>query len=57
MAESKESKLHAELFNVRKEINALAKGQAETSQKMLELVQQQERLEAELAALRDKAGK
>jgi small-conductance mechanosensitive channel len=57
MAESKESKLHADLFDVRKEINALAKGQAETSQKMLELVQRQERLEAELAVLRGKTGK
>jgi hypothetical protein len=57
MAESKESKLHADLFDVRKEINVLAKGQAETSQKMLELVQRQERLEAELEALRGKAGK
>jgi hypothetical protein len=45
------------LFDVRKEITALAKGQAETSQKMLELVERQERLEAELASLRSKAGK
>lgn len=54
MSEGKESTLHAKLFAVRKEITTLARGQAETSQKMLELVQRQEELEAELAELRGK---
>ena len=54
MPQERESKLHEELFRVRKEITAVAKDQAATSQRMLELVEEQERLEAELAALKGK---
>lgn len=56
MAQDKASQIHAELFEVRKRITALAKDQAATSQRMVELAELQERLEAELAALR-KPGK
>lgn len=57
MANEEETKLHTELFTVRKEITSLAKDQAKTSQKMLELVSEQERLEARLAALQKELGK
>lgn len=56
MAEERDAQIHAELFKVRKEITDLAKGQADSSKKMLELMRRQEELEAELAALQGKKG-